>query len=325
MYLHTEETALNDKIDEIYSRIINGKTIILGLGVSNRPLLDFLIKKQDYIAPIKESQAQNTLSDDKNRTISLAIKNKANHISVYDKKSYEELLPLSKELLESGVELHLGGDFLFDLFHAENAENTVVFRSPGFREDSNEIRDIVSRGAILTSEMELFLDLTPAKVIGITGSDGKTTTTTLIYKMLEMQLQKQKSGRAFVGGNIGEPLLPYVNDMTEKDFAVVELSSFQLQTMTKSPHISVITNITPNHLNWHKNMEEYATAKKNIYIHEPCTKVILNAENEITSLYAKECKRNVVLFSSKRSGYENIVESLSKNTCAIYIKNNRKT
>ncbi len=316
---------MNSKIDEIYSRILNGETVILGLGVSNRPLIDFLMKKHTSQNFLQDDFIGDELTSEKTRYIAKKIKNNANHISVYDKKSYEELLPFSEKLLNAGVELHLGGDFLFDLFHAQNAENTVVFRSPGFREDLNPIRDIVSRGAILSSEMELFLELTSATVIGITGSDGKTTTTTFIYKMLEQQLQKQNFGKAFVGGNIGEPLLPYVNEMSEADFAVVELSSFQLQTMSKSPIISVITNITPNHLNWHIDMNEYATAKKNIYLHQPCRAVVLNAENPLTASYADNCGKNVTLFSSKRSGYENIVPLMMENACALYIKDGRIT
>ena len=286
---------MDNRIDEIYLRIEKGRAIILGLGISNRPLVDFLQKSG------------------------------AKNIAVYDKKTYDELLPYSEQLLKMGVDLHLGVDFLSDLYRAQDAEHTVVFRSPGFREDLPEIADIIRRGAILYSEMEMFIDLTSATVVGITGSDGKTTTTTLIYKMLEKQTEAQKVGKVYVGGNIGEPLLPYVHNMKKEDFAVVELSSFQLQTMKRSPVISVITNITPNHLNWHVDMNEYATAKKNIYIHEPNRAVILNAENEYTASYALDCGRAVTLFSSKRTGYANIVPNGLKNATAIYIKNGKIT
>lgn len=126
----------------------------------------------------------------------------------------------------------------------------------------------VKNGARLSSEMELFFELCPAKIFAVTGSDGKTTTTTLTYKMLEAAAAREGRGRkVYVGGNIGAPLLPHVEEMTEQDFAVVELSSFQLMTMQKSAFAAAITNITPNHLNWHTDMAEYTEAKLNVYKH----------------------------------------------------------
>jgi UDP-N-acetylmuramoylalanine--D-glutamate ligase len=127
--------------------------------------------------------------------------------------------------------------------------------------------------------MELFFEFSPATTIGITGSDGKTTTTTITALLLE-EAGKRTGGRVFLGGNIGTPLLPQVHEMTEKDFAVVELSSFQLMTMKRSPHRAVITNLSPNHLNWHTDMAEYVNAKCNIFRGEGNELLVLNREND---------------------------------------------
>ena len=154
--------------------------------------------------------------------------------------------------------------------------------------------------------MQLFFELCPCRIIGITGSDGKTTTTTLISKILEAA-----GYRVFVGGNIGRPLLPELGNMTENDYAVVELSSFQLHTMTLSPDIAVVTNISPNHLNYHKGMEEYIAAKENIFTHmRPGGRLVLNAENDYTRDMANRAAEgtNLLFFGKdgdicERDGY----------------------
>ena len=241
---------------------------MLGIGISNIPLIDFLLKR-------------------------------GARVSARDMKEREALGEVAKKLEEKGVELILGERYLDDI------TEDVIFRSPGIRPDAKGIKEALSRGAVLSSEMELFFELSPAKIIGITGSDGKTTTTTLTYKLLFEQFAREGRGRrVFVGGNIGTPLLPLVDQMSPDDVAVVELSSFQLQTMTKSPERAAITNITPNHLNWHTDMEEYAEAKKNICKNAGNVYLTLNAENDRTADIAKKADRAVTVFSSKRGAKE---------------------
>ena len=234
------------------SELVKGKTVgILGLGVSNLPLAKLLI----------------------NEDCKLVIRDK--------KELSGDALEFTKK---NNVKTVIGEEYL------DNIDEDVVFRSPGIMYTSDAIQKAIKNGVTVTSEMEVFFALCPSAIIGITGSDGKTTTTTLISEML-----KAEGKKVFIGGNIGEPLLPRLNQMTKDDYAVVELSSFQLMSMTKSPDIAVITNIAPNHLDKHKDMAEYVEAKKNIFTHG-CKKVILNAENDITKSLITE---NSVTFSLK--------------------------
>ena len=250
--------------------IKNSRVAVLGFGVSNRPLIPFLTE--------------------------LGVRS----ITVHDKKSVEQLGEAAADLLKQGVSFVTGDDYLATI------DADVIFRSPGIRDDVEGILQAVKNGAVLTSEMELFFALTPATVIGITGSDGKTTTTTLCAKILEEEL-KGSDARVYLGGNIGEPLLPRVKEMTERDFAVVELSSFQLKTMGQSPSRAVITNLSPNHLDWHTGMDEYIDSKFNICRHAELTRLVTNAENEITAALTEKVSGEVTLFSSKRSEYADIV------------------
>lgn len=211
----------------------------------------------------------------------------------------------------------MGAEFTVGERYLEGLGGDFIFRSPGFRHDLPEIRAAIENGAKLSSEMELFFEICPCPIFGITGSDGKTTTTTLTHLFLD--IEKRKSGhRAYVGGNIGAPLLPLVFEMTENDVAVVELSSFQLQTMRQSPARAVITNITPNHLNWHTDMDEYITAKCNICRHEGVMMLVANAENDVTREIAKNSDLPVTYFSSKKSAYSAIVPFFKENCKAIY-------
>ena len=186
-----------------------------------------------------------------------------------------------------GARLHVGEDYL------EGLEADVVFRTPGMRPDLPQIRRLTEGGAQLTSEMEAFFEVCPCTRIAVTGSDGKTTTTTLIAKILEHAGKK-----VWIGGNIGQPLLPLAKEMSPEDFAVVELSSFQLMTMTSSAEVAVVTNLAPNHLDVHKSMEEYIAAKENVYLHQsPSGKLVVNMDNAITHSFVGKAKGRVEEFS----------------------------
>lgn len=184
-----------------------------------------------------------------------------------------------------------------------NASPAVIFRSPGIRPDRPAIVQAVANGARLAGEMEWLLEQTPATVIGITGSDGKSTTTTVTALML----REEGKGAVYLGGNLGTPLLSKLPCMTADDFVVVELSSFQLSTPCRSPQRAAITNVTPNHLDWHTGMEEYTRAKTNIYRHSACARFVTNADNDTTAALAAqksaEGGARVVLFSSQKQSH----------------------
>ena len=257
---------------------------VLGFGVSNRPLVRFLLELG------------------------------AKTVTVHDKKSIEELGEDAETLMGEGVRFVTGEEYL-DVIDAD-----VIFRSPGIRPDKGGIPAALARGAFLTSEMELFFAMTKARIIAVTGSDGKTTTTTLISKILAAELEKNGDGRVYVGGNIGEPLLPRVKEMSEKDFAIVELSSFQLMTMKQSPWRAVVTNLTPNHLDWHTDMDEYLAAKLNICSYPEISLLVTNAENDVTARLASEYVGRLTLFSSKASDGASFVGSIFERH-AVYERN----
>ncbi len=244
---------------------------VVGLGVSNLPLIDFLLAEGFSV----------TARDKKTR-------------DAFDEKSAETLARFER----SGVRLILGEGYL------DGIDGDLIFRSPGMRPDLPAFAEATARGATLSCEIELALSLTPATVIGITGSDGKTTTTTLTGKMLEVACARRGRGRVFVGGNIGDPLIGRVGEMTPDDFAVVELSSFQLQPMQHSAHRAALTNVSENHLDWHTGMEEYIAAKTNLFRHEENQLLVTNAENAVTRRVGGDCRSAVVWFSSRRSSRE---------------------
>lgn len=181
------------------------------------------------------------------------------HVIVTDRKPAEELIPFVQTLQRWPVEYALGG-------HPEWVLNSeMLFVSPGIPPDIPLLARAREMGISLSSETELFFSLCPAPIIGITGSSGKTTTTSLVGEIF------RKAGeRTWVGGNIGEPLLNVVDDIAPTDRVVMELSSFQLEHLDMSPHIAAVLNITPNHLDRHRSMEAYAAAKRHIvaYQHE---------------------------------------------------------
>ena len=228
---------------------------VCGIGISNYPLIDFLLSRGASVV-------------------------------ARDRKSEAEL-SCAAALRGRGVELRCGEDYLDDI------EEDYIFRAPGIRYDVPGFVRAVERGSILTSEMQLFFELCPCRIIGITGSDGKTTTTTIIAELLK------KAGRTVhVGGNIGHPLLAEADTIRPTDWAVLELSSFQLMTMTHSPHIAVVTNLAPNHLDVHKSMEEYVWAKENIFRHQqPGDTAIFNLDNAITRQQALRAPGRALYFS----------------------------
>lgn len=246
---------MNIKFEE-FRKNMKGKTVaLLGAGVSNRPLIPLL----------SEMGASVTVRD----------------------KNTE----LDKAALSGGydVKFCLGDSYLDGLCE------DYIFRSPGMRFDLPQIEKAVEGGSYLTSEMESFFEVCPCRIIAVTGSDGKTTTTTLIHKILT-----DAGYNCFLGGNIGEPLLHRVSDMKETDIVVAELSSFQLHTMRKSPHIAVMTNMSPNHLDIHKSYEEYIEAKENIMKYQkPGDILVTNSGNDVTREIGERAKCEWRCFSSK--------------------------
>ena len=260
---------MNNKLSAFRDAIC-GKTVsVVGLGISNTPVIDFLLSCGASVVG-------------------------------RDRKSAEALGALTQTLTDKGVSLRLGEDYLADLCE------DVIFKAPGIRPDLPEFLAAQESGSALTSEMEVFLALCPAPVFAVTGSDGKTTTTTLVYTMLSAQAKKDgASHRVFVGGNIGKPLLPEIESITEDDYVVLELSSFQLQALKTGrdlqpwPHAACITNVTPNHLNWHTDMAEYTDAKAEIFANQARGgRLVLNYENELTRAMAKDAPGHVTYFSS---------------------------
>ena len=223
-----------------YLASLQGKRVtVMGIGVSNQPLLKLLATS-------------------------------GASITARDKKTREQLGDLAGELEALGIKLVLGEAYM------EGVEADVVFRTPGMRPDVPALMQAKQAGAEITSEMEVFFKVCPCPILAVTGSDGKTTTTSVIAEML------RASGKTvWVGGNIGTPLLDQADKMQASDRVVLELSSFQLMTVQQSPAVAVITNLSPNHLDWHRGMEEYVEAKCNLFRHQDETGVVvLNRDNE---------------------------------------------
>ena len=250
----------NNKLVEFEEWIKNKNVAVIGLGVSNIPLIKYLHNK------------------------------KAN-VSIFNDKEIDKIdEKIVNEIKEYNFKYFGGEDYLSNLKGFD-----IIFRAPSCMPTKKELLEESARGAIVTTEIEMLMKLAPCKIIGITGSDGKTTTTSLIDKIL-----KDAGYKTFLGGNIGTPLFTKLSEMKPNDILVLELSSFQLMHMTISPNISVITNITPNHLNIHKDYEEYIEAKKNVIKYQNKDDVaILNYDNEITRKCGKEVKGKRIYFSSK--------------------------
>ena len=257
-------------VSEYMTSLKHKRVAVIGIGVSNTPLIRMLLR-----AGID--------------------------VTACDKSSRENLGVIADELKSLGAKLQLGEEYLNHLNH------DVIFRTPGLRPDVPALEAARARGAEITSEMEVFFKVCPCKIIAITGSDGKTTTTTIISELL-----KAAGYNVYVGGNIGKPLLPDAAGMEESDIAVLELSSFQLMTMTQSPDIAVVTNVTPNHLDVHKSMSEYIAAKENVFRYQTAENIaVFNYDNEITRAFAETDPGESVFFS-RQEELEN----------GVYIRNN---
>lgn len=240
---------MNTKLEYFKENIKGKKVAVIGIGISNIPAIKYLASM-------------------------------GAHVTALDKR---EVLDIDLEDLKNmGITFILGENYLSNLSGFD-----YILRSPGVRPFTPELEEAVNSGAILTSEIELLMELAPCKIIGITGSDGKTTTTTLTSMFL-----KEAGFNVWLGGNIGTPLFSKLDEMKSSDIIVLELSSFQLMTAKKSPDISVITNISPNHLDYHRSYDEYITAKENIFFHQNNGTIVLNADDKMTEKFLKDIKEN---------------------------------
>lgn len=289
---------VNEKL-AVYKEFLKGKTAsVIGVGISNIPLIDFLLKN--------------------------GVK-----VTARDKKSVEKLRENPKldmdRLENAGVTFICGDDYLADI------RDDIVFKSPGVRFDKPEILEAYKNGALITSEMEAFISLCPSKIIAITGSNGKTTTTSLVAKILENAGKK-----VWLGGNIGRPLLSQIEEIEPTDFTVLELSSFQLHTINRFenkglpfaeiifPDVGIITNISPNHLDWHTDMDEYADAKKAVFSHMKTDGVLItNRESdEYVQKFAFEAAddgKEIRTFSAHDDGCDGLNASLDEKSGDIYV------
>ena len=261
---------------------INGKRIaLIGMGRSHLPLISLFTK---YGA----------------------------QVIACDQRDREALGEIADKAESDGAVLSLGEHYL------DRLDADIALRTPGMRFYCDKLNVLRDKGVEISSEMEIFFRICPCRIIGITGSDGKTTTTTVISEMLKAQ-----GYTVHLGGNIGKPLLPEIETVQADDVAVVELSSFQLISMRQSPDIAVVTNLQPNHLDIHKDMQEYIDAKKNIILYQKNTdKAVLNLDNEITRSFAAECQGSVDFFS-RRNTVEN--GAYLDGNHIVYAENGKKT
>ena len=268
---------MNTKAEQFFREIKGKRIAFCGVGVSNTPLIEMFLKKGAVI-------------------------------TVCDKRSREQLGEICEIFEAMGAALHLGEDYL------KNLDVDIIFRTPGMRFYLPELNQARANGVTVTSEMEVFFDLCPCKIFAVTGSDGKTTTTTIISEML-----KKQGFRVHLGGNIGRALLPIIEEISPEDYAVVELSSFQLISMRKSPDVAVVTNVAPNHLDMHKDMQEYVDSKKNLIWHQGAfSRTVLNFDNDITKDMAKETRGETLFFSRKNGPLSGAYVDENKNLVMQY-------
>ncbi|MCI1981848.1 MAG: UDP-N-acetylmuramoyl-L-alanine--D-glutamate ligase [Oscillospiraceae bacterium] len=244
--------------EEFYRSIRGKRVAFCGLGGSNLPLVKIFAQK-------------------------------GARVTARDRRPEEKLGETARTLKQMGVRLITGEDYLSGM------DEDMIFRTPGMRYTLPQLEEARARGAAVTSEMEVFFDLCPCRILAVTGSDGKTTTATILAKILEAAGKK-----VHLGGNIGTPLLPRIETILPEDLVVAELSSFQLISMRRSPDVAVVTNVSPNHLDIHKDMQEYVDAKKNIILHQNAFgRAVLNADNEITASFSKDVRGACMMFSRR--------------------------
>ena len=251
-----------------FKNYVKGKKIgVVGIGISNIPLIELLCENGAIV-------------------------------TAYDKKTEELLGENGEKLRKMGAKLVCGEKYL------DNLSGDIIFKTPGMRFDHDALVKARENGSIITSEMEVFFEVCPSKIIAVTGSDGKTTTTTLIYKILT-----ESRYNCHLGGNIGTPLLCRTDEIKETDITVLELSSFQLHTMKKSADVAVVTNISPNHLDMHKSYEEYIEAKCNIFLNQNEEGVlVVNKANDVSYSLRENAKGKITVF-----GHDN--------SCDVYTEN----
>ena len=251
------------------SNIKNKHVAIVGLGISNMPLINFLMK--------------------------FGCK-----ITLFDRRNIEEFNDNEiKNFNSLNIKFVFGKNYLNYIKGFD-----YIFKTPSIRPDIKEFEDAKKDGCVVTSEIEELLKYCPAKIYGVTGSDGKTTTTTILYNLL-----KNSNFKTWLGGNIGVPLFSRIEEMKEEDKVVLELSSFQLMNIESSPDISIITNISPNHLDYHKDMDEYIECKKNIFkFQDESGIVILNHDCKISKSFEREIKGRIRKFSLRSSVPQDIID-----------------
>lgn len=256
---------------------LKGKRIaVIGIGVSNTPLIRLLLSG-------------------------------GCDVTACDKRTLAEMGMEALELIDMGAKLKLGESYL------EGLDHDVIFRTPGLMPFDQHLEAAKARGSVITSEMEVFFALCPCRTVAITGSDGKTTTSTIIAELL-----KHAGYTVHLGGNIGHPLLCDIPAMHSDDFAVLELSSFQLHSMKCCPDVAVITNISPNHLDKHKDYQDYIDAKRAIYsMQTEADHLILNFDDEHTPYYRDSAKSKISYFSDI-SAIDNGVSSIDGDICRVH-------
>ena len=254
---------MKQTVTEFFSFIKGKRIALIGMGRSHMPLIPLFTK---YGA----------------------------QVIACDRRDEAALGDIAKKAKEDGAVLSLGESYL------DNLDVDIALRTPGMRFYCDELNALRKKGVVISSEMEIFFDICPCRIFAVTGSDGKTTTTTVIAEML-----KKQGYHVFLGGNIGRPLLPEIESIRADDVAVVELSSFQLISMRQSPDVAVVTNLQPNHLDIHKDMQEYIDSKKNIILFQnENSRAVLNLDNDITRSFA-DAVRGECLFFSRREKVEN--------------------
>lgn len=254
---------MNQRLEHFYHTLSGKRISLLGLGRTHRPLIPLFLSKGASVL-------------------------------LRDRRSREEIGEEECSTLESmGVVLKLGDSYLKGLCE----DSDIVLRTPGVYYYLPEIQAAIREGVTVTSELELFFQFCPCKTYGITGSDGKTTTTSIIAQLL-----KESGRRVYLGGNIGNPLFQMLDDINEEDAAVIELSNFQLLSMRSSPDVAVVTNVAPNHLDVHKTMEEYIDSKRNILLHQNgFSRTVLNSDNEITMSFLPQVRGDALTFSRRHT------------------------